>query len=66
MYNTPPIGGVSAGLGGAAITAPWLGVQAIWLGLAVFTLLSTALAVKRILPTRKSIGIPSAAPLSEG
>ncbi|TMR01113.1 hypothetical protein ETD83_15460 [Actinomadura soli] len=66
MYNTPPVGGVGAGFGGAAITAPWLGVQAIWLGLALFTLLSTALAVKRILPTRKRIEPLSAAPVSEG
>ncbi|MEV3920754.1 hypothetical protein [Actinomadura coerulea] len=61
MYNTPPVGGVGAGLGGAAIVAPWVGVQAVWLGLAVFTLFSTALAVKRILPTRKSIEAPATA-----
>ncbi|MEU6036803.1 hypothetical protein ABZ801_15465 [Actinomadura sp. NPDC047616] len=46
MYNTPPIGG-------AAAASPWLGVQALWLGLAVFTLVSAGMAVKRVLPSRK-------------
>jgi hypothetical protein len=54
MYNTPPVGGVAAGLGGAAAASPWLGLQAIWLGLAVFTLVSAGLAVKRLLPSRES------------
>lgn len=52
MYNTPPMGGVAAGFGGTAAAAPWLGMQAIWIGLAVFTVISAALAVKRILPKR--------------
>ncbi|WP_165975338.1 hypothetical protein [Actinomadura rubrisoli] len=52
MYNTPPVGGVAAGFGAAA-TSPWLGLQALWLGLALFTLFSAGLAVKRILPARK-------------
>ncbi|MEV0668379.1 hypothetical protein ACIBI3_44130 [Actinomadura luteofluorescens] len=53
MYNNPPIGGVAAGFGGAAAASPWLGVQALWLGLALFTLVSAGLAVKRILPARR-------------
>lgn len=53
MYNNPPIGGVAAGFGGAAAASPWLGVQALWLGLALFTVVSAGLAVKRILPARK-------------
>ncbi|MEU8796117.1 hypothetical protein [Spirillospora sp. NPDC048819] len=53
MYNTPPIGGVAAGFGGAAAASPWLGVQALWIGLALFTVVSAGLAVKRILPARK-------------
>ncbi|WP_157406278.1 hypothetical protein [Actinomadura chibensis] len=47
------MGGVAAGFGGAAAASPWLGFQAVWLGLALFTLISAAVAVKRILPTRK-------------
>ncbi|WP_187438111.1 hypothetical protein [Actinomadura decatromicini] len=54
MYNTPPVGGVAAGLGGAAVVSPWLGLKAVWLGLALFTLISAAVAVKRLLPARKS------------
>ena len=42
MYSNP-VGGVAAGFGGAAATAPWLGVQAVWVGL----------AVKRLLPRRE-------------
>ncbi|GAA2282177.1 hypothetical protein AB0C84_21250 [Actinomadura sp. NPDC048955] len=53
MYNNPPIGGVAAGFGGAAAASPWLGMQALWLGLALFTLVSAGLAVKRILPARR-------------
>ncbi|POM26169.1 hypothetical protein BTM25_05580 [Actinomadura rubteroloni] len=53
MYNTPPVGGVAAGFGGAAAASPWLGVQALWVGLAVFTFVSAGLAVKRILPARR-------------
>ncbi|MFL6052677.1 MAG: hypothetical protein ACJ72W_07150 [Actinoallomurus sp.] len=52
MYNNP-VGGVAAGFGGAAATAPWLGMQALWVGLGAFTLVSAALAVKRILPKRQ-------------
>jgi hypothetical protein len=51
MY-TNPVGGVAAGFGGAAATAPWLGMQAVWIGLAVFTVFSAALAIKRITPRR--------------
>lgn len=54
MYNTPPVGGIAAGFGGAAVASPWLGMQAVWIGLATFTLVSAALAVKRILPKRQS------------
>jgi hypothetical protein len=53
MYNNPPIGGVAAGFGGAAAASPWLGMQALWLGLALFTLVSAGLAVTRIRPARK-------------
>jgi hypothetical protein len=52
MYNTPPVGGIAAGFGGAAAASPWLGIQAVWVGLAAFTFVSAALAVKRILPKR--------------
>ncbi|WP_157430447.1 hypothetical protein [Actinomadura macra] len=53
MYHNFPAGGVAAGFGGAAAASSWLGLQALWLGLALFTLVSAGLAVKRILPTRK-------------
>jgi hypothetical protein len=53
MYNNPPIGGVAAGFGGAAAASPWLGLQALWIGLALFTVVSAGLAVKRILPARR-------------
>lgn len=52
MYNNP-IGGVAAGAGGSVAASPFIGMSALWLGLAIFTLFSTALAVKRILPSRK-------------
>lgn len=52
MYNAPPAGGVAAGFGGTAMTTPWLGVNAIWIGLAVFTLISATLAARRALPKR--------------
>jgi hypothetical protein len=52
MYSNP-VGGVAAGFGGAAATAPWLGVQAVWVGLAAFTVISAGLAVKRLLPRRE-------------
>ncbi|HZE30972.1 MAG TPA: hypothetical protein VE198_05980 [Actinoallomurus sp.] len=52
MYSNP-VGGVAAGFGGAAAAAPWLGVQAIWVGLAAFTAVSAALAIKRIMPKRE-------------
>ncbi|WP_242900733.1 hypothetical protein [Actinomadura terrae] len=54
MYNHPPVGGVAAGFGGTAAASPWLGLQALWFGLAVFTLISAGLAVKRTLPARKT------------
>ncbi|URN09109.1 hypothetical protein LUW74_41025 [Actinomadura madurae] len=41
---------MAAGFGGAAAASPWLGLQALWIGLALFTLVSAGLAVKRILP----------------
>lgn len=53
MYNSPPVGGVAAGFGGAAMTHPWLGMNAVWVGLAVFTLISAILAVKRAIPKRE-------------
>lgn len=54
MYNNPPIGGVAAGFGGAALAAPFAGWNALWLALALFTLVSAALAVKRIIPKREA------------
>ncbi|MEV5413066.1 hypothetical protein AB0K60_30045 [Thermopolyspora sp. NPDC052614] len=53
MYNNPPIGGVAAGFGGAAASAPFMGMNALWVGLALFTLISAALAIKRVLPKRE-------------
>jgi hypothetical protein len=53
MYNSPPVGGVAAGFGGTALTTPWLGIDAVWVGLAVFTLISAVLAAKRALPKRE-------------
>jgi Na+-driven multidrug efflux pump len=52
MYNTP-VGGVAAGFGGAAATAPWLGVQGVWLGLGAFTVVSAVMAIRRIIPRRE-------------
>lgn len=52
MYNTP-VGSVAAGFGGLA-TAPFTGVNAIWIGLALFTLVSAGVAVKRLLPKREA------------
>ena len=54
MYNNPPIGGVAAGFGGAALTAPFMGWNALWVALGLFTLISAAVAVKRIIPKRES------------
>jgi hypothetical protein len=54
MYNNPPIGGVAAGFGGAALTAPFMGWNALWIALGLFTLVSAAVAVKRIIPKRES------------
>lgn len=51
MYSNP-IGGVAAGFGGAVAASPWLGMQAVWIGLGLFTVVSAAFAVKRILPKR--------------
>ncbi|WP_202638878.1 hypothetical protein [Bailinhaonella thermotolerans] len=48
MYNNP-VGGVAAGFGGLA-AAPFAGVNALWIALALFTLVSAGVAVKRILP----------------
>ncbi len=53
MYNNP-IGGVATGFGGAALSAPFVGWNAFWVGLAAFTLFSAAVAVKRILPKREA------------
>ncbi|MCC5574105.1 hypothetical protein IMZ11_00430 [Microtetraspora sp. AC03309] len=54
MYNNPPIGGVAAGFGGAALSAPFLGWNAFWVALGAFTLVSAAVAVKRIIPKRQA------------
>jgi hypothetical protein len=54
MYNSAPMGSIAAGAGGAAASAPFIGLQAMWIGLATFTLVSACLAVKRILPKRNS------------
>lgn len=54
MYNNPPIGGVAAGFGGGALAAPLLGWNALWVALGVFTLVSAAVAIKRILPKREA------------
>jgi hypothetical protein len=53
MYNNLPIGGVAAGFGGL-VSAPFAGFNAVWIGLAIFTLVSAGLAVKRIIPKRES------------
>ncbi|WP_347673789.1 hypothetical protein [Actinocorallia sp. B10E7] len=52
VYNSAPMGSLAAGAGGTLASAPWLGLQAVWIGLATFTLVSACLAVKRILPKR--------------
>ena len=52
MYNNAGVGSLTAGAGGAAIAAPFLGLQAVWIGLGTFTLVSACLAVGRILPKR--------------
>ncbi|ROO89624.1 hypothetical protein EDD29_7326 [Actinocorallia herbida] len=54
MYNNAPMGSLAAGAGGAAASAPFVGLQAVWIGLATFTLVSACLALKRILPKRSS------------
>ncbi|MEV0969752.1 hypothetical protein [Microtetraspora glauca] len=54
MYNNPPIGGVAAGFGGAALSAPFLGWNAFWVALGAFTLVSAAVAIKRIIPKRQA------------
>jgi hypothetical protein len=53
MYNNP-IGGVATGFGGAALSAPFVGWNAFWVGLGAFALFSAAVAVKRILPKREA------------
>jgi membrane protein implicated in regulation of membrane protease activity len=50
MYNQTPLSGVATGVGGTALATPWLGFGAIWVGIAAFTLISAALAVRRALP----------------
>ncbi|KAB2345188.1 hypothetical protein [Actinomadura rudentiformis] len=52
MYNSAGVGSLTAGAGGAAAAVPFLGLQAIWIGLATFTLVSACLALGRILPKR--------------
>ncbi|WP_433218558.1 hypothetical protein [Microtetraspora malaysiensis] len=54
MYNNPPIGGVAAGFGGGALSAPFVGLNALWIALGAFTLVSAAVAIKRIIPKRES------------
>jgi hypothetical protein len=54
MYNNPPIGGVAAGFGGAAVTAPFFGWNSLWVALGAFTLVSAAFAIKRIAPKRQA------------
>lgn len=52
MYDRFPLGGVATGAGGTAAAVPWFGAQALWLGVAAFTLVSVAAALRRILPRR--------------
>ncbi|WP_460304694.1 hypothetical protein [Actinocorallia aurea] len=54
MYNNAPLGSLMAGAAGGAASAPFIGLQAVWIGLATFTLVSACLAVKRILPKRSA------------
>ena len=54
MYNSAPMGSIAAGAGGAVASAPFVGLQAVWIGLATFTLVSACLALKRILPKRNN------------
>ncbi|MFI6503116.1 hypothetical protein [Nonomuraea typhae] len=53
MYNNVPIGSVAAGFGGL-LSAPFTGFNAVWIALALFTLVSAGVAVKRIIPKRES------------
>ncbi len=54
MYHNAGVSGLAIGAGSTAASAPFLGLQAIWIGLATFTLVSACLAVGRVLPRRKA------------
>ncbi|MBO2449288.1 hypothetical protein J4573_19450 [Actinomadura barringtoniae] len=54
MYHRFPAGGLAPSACGATSVAgmPFLGWQAVWIGVAAFTLMSMAAAVWRALPRR--------------
>jgi len=54
MYHSAGFASLAVGAGSTAAAAPFLGLQALWIGLATFTLVSACLAVGRILPKRKT------------